>query len=57
MIIPRVYQMMSLLEGNTCSKDQGKRNELLFAFFFRCIRQSLQISGTPFPREFRPLKR
>ena len=32
MIIPRVYQMMSLLEGNTCSKDQGKRNELLFAF-------------------------
>ena len=32
MVIPRVYQMMSLLEGNTCSKDQGKRNELLFAF-------------------------
>ena len=32
MVIPRVYQMMSLLEGNTSSKDQGKRNELLFAF-------------------------
>ena len=24
--------MMSLLEGNTSSEDQGKRNELLFAF-------------------------
>ena len=32
MVIPRVYQMMSLLEGNTSSEDQGKRNELLFAF-------------------------
>ena len=32
MVIPRVYQMMSLLEGNTRSEDQGKRNELLFAF-------------------------
>ena len=32
MVIPRVYQMMSLLEGDTCSKDQGKRNDLLFAF-------------------------
>ena len=32
MVIPRVYQMMSLLERNTCSKDQWKRNELLFAF-------------------------
>ena len=32
MVIPRVYQMMSLLERNTCSKDQWKRNEFLFAF-------------------------
>ena len=32
MVIPRVYEMVSLLEGNTSSKDQGKWNELLFAF-------------------------
>ena len=32
MVIPRVYQMMSLLKGNTSSKDQGKWNALVLAF-------------------------
>ena len=30
-VIPQVYQMMSLLEWNTSSKDEGKWNALFFA--------------------------